>query len=79
MSHDPVFRSAQEAFALSEQDKIVSSPGKLPARQGGAKSVHTHGPHSGAGTNSGSGDGKGGEVKRSVVTKGTGKNKNRLH
>ncbi len=71
---DPVFRSAQEAEALYQKENKMASPGKLPARQGGMKAPHEHGNHSGAGTNSGTGDGKGGEVSRGVVTKGTGKN-----
>lgn len=77
---DPVFRSYQEALALSEQDISMASTGKLPAKQGGAKVTPNHAPHSGTGTTNGVGDGKGGKTYQgSVHPKGTGKNKNRLH
>lgn len=75
-----VFRSYSEAINLSEQDTFpMGAPNSQPARQGGMKAPNTHGPHSGAGTNGGAGDGRGGDVKRGHVTKGTPKNKNRLH
>lgn len=75
------FRSYEEAFRLSEQDINMAAPNAQPARRGGAGKVHTHGPHSGAGTNNGSGDGTGGVVKRtdSSSKAKTPKNKNRLH
>ena len=76
---DPVFRSYDKAISLSEQDNIgMASPGKLPAKQGGMKAPNTHGPHSGAGTNAGSGTGQGGEVKRGSTPSKNPKNKNRL-
>lgn len=75
-----VFRSYQEALSLSEQDNIgMANPGKLPAKQGGMKAPNTHAPHSGAGTNSGVGDGSGGQVKRGSSPRGTGKNPRKLH
>lgn len=74
------FRSYDEAINLSEQDTFpMGAPNKQPAKQGGMKAPHTHGTHSGAGTNNGSGDGTGGQVKRGHTPRGTGKNKNRLH
>ena len=80
MSHDPVFRSYDEAIRLSEQDTFpMGAPNKQPAKQGGMKVTPDHPPYSGAGSNSGAGEGKGGETKRGSVPKGTGKNKNVLH
>lgn len=78
-----VFREAEDALALSEQDTFpMGAPNKQPAKQGGMKAPSSHAPHS-AGvpaskTDLGNG-GVGGEVKRGTNPKGTGRNKNRLH
>jgi hypothetical protein len=77
------FPSVQDKFALSEQDQIkMAAPNKQPARRGGAAGVHTHAPfQSGQPAssfetgNAGPGQGR----TAPVVSKGTGKNKNRLH
>jgi len=76
------FPSAQDKFRLSEQDLKMAAPNKQPARRGGAASVHTHAPfQSGQPAssfetgNAGPGQGR----TAPVVSKGTGKNKNRLH
>ena len=76
------FPSAQDKFALSEQDMKMAAPNKQPARRGGAASVHTHAPTKSGmpatsveAGNAGPGQGH----TKPVVTKGTGKNKNRLH
>lgn len=78
---DP-FPSAQDKFRLSEQDTNMAAPNKQPARRGGAASVHTHGPQQ-AGQPAGSAEtgnaGPGQGRTAPVVSKGTGKNKNRLH
>lgn len=76
------FPSAQDKFNLSESDLKMAAPNKQPARRGGAASVHTHAPHS-AGQPAGSFEtgnaGPGQGHTKAQVTKGTGKNKNRLH
>jgi hypothetical protein len=75
-----VFRSYEEALSLSEQDITMAAANKQPSGpKGGMKAPNTHAPHSGAGTNDGTGTGQGGEVKRGSTPQGTGKNKNRLH
>lgn len=76
------FRSYEEAFRLNqEQERSMAAPNAQPARRGGMKAPNTHATHSGAGTNNGVGDGKGGAVKRTdSSSKGKSpKNKNRLH
>jgi hypothetical protein len=78
--HDP-FRSYEQALNLSEQDIVtVAAPNKQPAgnRPGPAK-AHEHPVHeAGKPTAGGSSTVKPGHTK-GVVTKPTGKNKNRLH
>ena len=76
------FPSAQDKFALSEQDINMAAPNKQPAKRGGAASVHTHAPHQ-AGQPAGKAEagnaGPGQGRTAPIVTPGTGKNKNRLH
>lgn len=77
------FPSAQDKFALSEQDLKMAAPNKQPSgKRPGPAGVHTHAPHQ-AGKpadsvspgNAGPGQGR----SAPVVTPPTGKNKNRLH
>lgn len=76
------FPSAQDKFALSEQDMKMAAPNKQPAKRGGAAGVHTHAPQK-AGQPAGSAEagnaGPGQGHTKPVVTKGTPANKNRLH
>lgn len=78
---NPFSQSAQDKLSLVGEPKMAA-PNKQPARRGGAASVNTHAPHS-AGQPAGSFEtgnaGPGQGHTKAQVTKGTGKNKNRLH
>jgi hypothetical protein len=78
---DPFAQSAHDKFLLEEDIKMAARNAQ-PARQGGMKVTPNHQPHK-AGTpatsvetgNAGPGQGH----TKPIVTKGTGKNANKLH
>lgn len=74
------FREYAEAFRLSDEDLEMAAPNKQPAgKRPGPAAVHTHEPFSDGKPDAGANSTvKPGHTK-GIVTKPTGKNKNRLH
>lgn len=75
------FRSYEEALALSEQDNQVAAPNKQPSgKRPGPKGAHTHAPHEAGnpGSSAQSPSPASPGHTKGIVTKPTGKNKNRL-